>query len=90
MLLYTKLRKILNVSNLTPILLTWNLEKLNIKQQKTFIQGTLRSSSVVGFIHPFILVKKRDVLKLVSILMCMGDYRWGLDWQLNLLTTYRS
>jgi hypothetical protein len=30
------------------------------------------------------------VVPLEHINTCMGDYRRGLDWQLDLLTTYRS
>jgi cysteinyl-tRNA synthetase len=32
----------------------------------------------------------RKDCEVVNIVMCMNDYRWGLDWQLDLLNSYRS
>jgi hypothetical protein len=33
---------------------------------------------------------RKRILRLYSIATCRGDYRRGVQWMFNLLTTYRS
>jgi hypothetical protein len=33
--------------------------------------------------HTFVIISK-----LLDIVMCISDYRWGLDWWIDLLTHY--